>query len=617
MSVRPGSPSELATIDIVVEIANTGEVAGPATFAVQLGLDGVPIRTIDVEHILPGALTRVEFAISPLEAGRRSIEVEIDPENEIEEWLDDNNSDSLTINVVRQRNLGIDTPTNISSGAAGELFLLRVDITEESDETLNVELTGGDGDADLFVQFGERPERHWEYQCLSAGGASNELCQSRVRVGTYHVAVYAYSPFGPTTLTATVNGREVEPFDIDLVFLDHGSPSQDGIIREAVETWERVIARGAGDVDFSASPEPANSCGTGSPAADDEVDDLRLYVGQQVQVTPCFEDPEMEELTLHARSSHPGVVSVETIGLQGVSPGTATLTVAVVDPGGMTAQTEFEVLIPNRPPVPGGPMPTMEVFPRSVARWVLPQYFTDPDRDRLVYGASAADSKIGSALVLDDTLTVISWQALGRIWGLNSFATVDENRGLLLFWQWDPGTSQVYPWPGHEPAGSEWEVAASLGTTSDSIWVSLEARMTDPRYATYQFQVGADGGHYGLGETNYRFFIYDVRADQWIIGPGWAGTSNAIAAGAGELTDVRISARGGYLTVTAASSEAVAELIRPDLDDCTHARIGNLGLGIHGRSPRVADTVLVNWIEATGLAVGGAVPEASTREDEK
>ena len=292
-------PTDLETIVVEVGIANKGDAASPDTFQVRLTLDGVPLETVQVAQLQPEDTTSVTFmAAGPFEAGRRTLAVEVDPEGEIEEWQEANNTATESLNVAHQEVLTPGQSTTVSSSTVDEVLLFRVDIDLPSDEALNVVLSGGTGDADMFVNYDERPDHHYKYRCLSGNAASDELCQMvPTRRGSYHVAVHAFTAFGPSTLTINVGETPVEPFDIEVVFLDGGTASQDQVVRDAAERWESVIGRGADDFTYQ-EDVLAGTCGPGSPAitAGETVDDVRIYVtidsidgtgGILGQATPC------------------------------------------------------------------------------------------------------------------------------------------------------------------------------------------------------------------------------------------------------------------------------------------------------------------------------------------
>ncbi len=277
LTVARLDPTDAEPVTISFRIRNVGAATTePTPFIVKI--DGTAFGTHRTIPLAAGGVVRMSTTMPPLASGTRRIEVIIDPDDRIEERDEQNNQASVTLSVAGRLSLG--QPMAVSSATTDEVILFRVDIDEDARAALNVELAGGSGDADLFVHFGERPPHHYDYECVSGNPASDELCQMvPVRAGPYHVAVHAFTPFGPSTLTVTVGGKPVETFDIEVVFLDHGTPSQDDIIREAARRWESVIARGAVDIDLVGSASrPANECFPGQPAVNERIDDLRVWV---------------------------------------------------------------------------------------------------------------------------------------------------------------------------------------------------------------------------------------------------------------------------------------------------------------------------------------------------
>ena len=273
-------PLDTDTIEFSVAITNLGDGAGPGRFPVRLTLDEEPLRTLNVDQVAPGATTAVTFTVGPLEVGRRQVGLEIDPGDGIVEWEEENNSASGTLRVVQQRAIAPGESVTLESSTVNQVFLFRVELPEASEEALNIELSGGSGDADLFGHFGDRPGYRYRYRCFSVEAEASELCQMvPARAGTYHIAVHAFTAFGPSTLTVTVGGKPVDPFDIELVFLDGGTSAQEGVVRQAADRWESVIARDVFDWDHGAfNRVPAGTCGPGSPEVADQVDDIRVFV---------------------------------------------------------------------------------------------------------------------------------------------------------------------------------------------------------------------------------------------------------------------------------------------------------------------------------------------------
>ena len=274
-------PSTLEMIEVGALIGNNGDGQSPDSFAVSLLLDGAPLETVQVAQLQPEDTAHVSFAAAgPFDRGTRRLAVVIDPDETIDEWERANNTGEKQLTVLNQEVIALGQAVTVSSSTVDEVLLFRIDITEASDEALNVELSGGSGDADMFVHYDSRPDHHYKYECLSGNAASDELCQMvPTRMGTYHVAVHAFTEFGPSTLTVTVGGKPVEPFDIELVFLDGGTAAQDQVMRDAAKRWESVIVRGADDLTYQEAV-PAGACGPGSPAiaAGEVIDDIRIYI---------------------------------------------------------------------------------------------------------------------------------------------------------------------------------------------------------------------------------------------------------------------------------------------------------------------------------------------------
>lgn len=272
-------PLDTDTIEIGVPITNLGDGPGPATFKVRLTLGSTVLQTLEVDQIEPGETATATFTAGPFEVGTRRITAEIDSEEEVEEWEDGNNTGDAILTVKTQRTIALGESVTVESNFTGPVFLFRIDIAEASDEALNVELSGGTGDADLFGHFGDRPDHHYKYRCFSGNQDANELCQMvPTRVGTYHIAVHAFSAFGPSSLKVTVGGKPLEPYDIDLVFVAGGTESQNNIIRQAAERWESVIARDVFErLIFLEGPLGSNHCGPGSAVTED-IDDMIVFV---------------------------------------------------------------------------------------------------------------------------------------------------------------------------------------------------------------------------------------------------------------------------------------------------------------------------------------------------
>ncbi|SEA16577.1 S8 family peptidase [Microbulbifer marinus] len=90
---------------------------------------------------------------------------------------------------------------NLSASSGQELhFTLEVPAGASN---LQFQISGGSGDADLYVKFGSAPTTS-SYDCRPYLNGNNETCSiSNVQTGTYHVMVRAYSSFSGVSLVGS------------------------------------------------------------------------------------------------------------------------------------------------------------------------------------------------------------------------------------------------------------------------------------------------------------------------------------------------------------------------------------------------------------------------------
>ena len=67
-------------------------------------------------------------------------------------------------------------------------------------------------------------------------------------------------------------------FEIELVFINNGTPSQDSAFTSAADRWMDLLDGGLEDVDFSSNPVTADLCLQGQPAISSTINDLRIYI---------------------------------------------------------------------------------------------------------------------------------------------------------------------------------------------------------------------------------------------------------------------------------------------------------------------------------------------------
>jgi len=88
------------------------------------------------------------------------------------------------------------------SGGGGKILNYAVAIPADAGN-LKIAISGGAGDADLYVKFGAEPTRT-RYDCRPYHYTSNESCSfTTPSVGTYYVMLRGFRSFSGVTLTAT------------------------------------------------------------------------------------------------------------------------------------------------------------------------------------------------------------------------------------------------------------------------------------------------------------------------------------------------------------------------------------------------------------------------------
>lgn len=94
--------------------------------------------------------------------------------------------------------------TNLTA-ASGQALVFTLEVPEGS-TNLSFVISGGSGDADLYMKYGSAPTASL-YDCRPYLNGNNETCNiSNVQAGTYHVMVRAYTAFSGVSLVASYDG---------------------------------------------------------------------------------------------------------------------------------------------------------------------------------------------------------------------------------------------------------------------------------------------------------------------------------------------------------------------------------------------------------------------------
>ena len=108
---------------------------------------------------------------------------------------------SSTEDVVLTNNV----PVTALSGASGSEKYFKIDVP--AGQQLSFRLSGGSGDADMYVRFGARPTTS-TYDCRPYLNGNNETCIiNSTSAGTYYVMLRGYMAYSGTSLLASYRRR--------------------------------------------------------------------------------------------------------------------------------------------------------------------------------------------------------------------------------------------------------------------------------------------------------------------------------------------------------------------------------------------------------------------------
>ncbi len=92
-------------------------------------------------------------------------------------------------------------PVTGLSASSGQSLVYTMDIPAGATD-VKFSISGGTGDADLYIQFGSEPTDS-SYECRPYASGNSESCNGTKSGGTYYVRVKAYSSFSGVTLTGS------------------------------------------------------------------------------------------------------------------------------------------------------------------------------------------------------------------------------------------------------------------------------------------------------------------------------------------------------------------------------------------------------------------------------
>jgi hypothetical protein len=139
--------------------------------------------------------------------------------------------------------------TGLSGAQGSEQFFTLAVPANATD--LNFAMSGGSGDADLYVRFGEQPTQS-TYDCRPYQNGNNESCDiGDGQVGTYHVMLRAYSAYSGVNLVANYTVTDPDPDPPGDTLLLNGVPKT-GLTaaQNAQLNFTMVVPAGASDLAF-------------------------------------------------------------------------------------------------------------------------------------------------------------------------------------------------------------------------------------------------------------------------------------------------------------------------------------------------------------------------------
>ena len=150
------------------------------------------------------------------------------------------------------------------------------------------------------------------------------------------------------------------------------------------------------------NPQPPVACGA--------IPQVTVNAGETSTATACFTDPNGDMLSYSAMSTNPSVAAASasgaTVTVSAAAPGSASVTVTATDAGGLQGQQSFQVIVPNRAPLPRGTIPPMTVRAGERETVDASSYFTEPDGETLAFGAASSNPAAATVSVAGSTVTV-------------------------------------------------------------------------------------------------------------------------------------------------------------------------------------------------------------------
>ena len=238
----------------------------------------------------------------------------------------------------------------------------------------------------------------------SAVGATPADTVAAGEVTTLDLSGYFTDPDGdPLTFAATVSDSAVAGFSVAGAVLAVTAIAKGN----AVLTVTAIDTEG-----LSTAQKFAVTVPNRGPSAVGAIPADTVAAGEvtTLDLSGYFTDPDGDPLTFAATVSDSAVAGFSVAGavlaVTAIAKGNAVLTVTAIDTEGLTATHGFNVTVPNRPPLPVGPIQERTIEVGGTATLELSSHFTDPDGDILAFKAAVSDTTVARISASGTALTI-------------------------------------------------------------------------------------------------------------------------------------------------------------------------------------------------------------------
>jgi hypothetical protein len=234
-SPKPASVQQ--QVNINAQIANIGNWTSPIA-NVTLYINGNAVQTAQISGLNPNETTTVTLAWTPNATGSYTTTVVVDPENAIDEINENNNSYSLTVEVIRIADLTISigaplvgvtgkeiafniTVTNIGSATAYNFNVLVYLDSAKIDEK---RITSLDPNRQITFSYSFTPHEVRTYTLSAVVDSENNVIESREDNNVANVSIKILGYAVPTPTPPKPEGKSIKEIFEDLTLKTYNLP---------------------------------------------------------------------------------------------------------------------------------------------------------------------------------------------------------------------------------------------------------------------------------------------------------------------------------------------------------------------------------------------------------